>query len=458
MIVKTVNPATGQLINNYNLIDQAEIDKILSKSIIAQVNWDQLGIDKRAEFFLDLAKKLKTNDNLNLNAHIITTEMGKPITQARAEIEKCAWVCEHYANSTKDYLQEKIITTENKKSYIAYKPLGIIFGIMPWNFPFWQVFRFAVPALMAGNAVIIKHAENCIGSSLAIKKLFNAAGFPEYVYNNLIINHNQAADLIKNAKIAGVSLTGSDRAGSIVGANAAQHIKKAVLELGGNDPYIILEDADLEHAAQACLTSRLNNTGQVCIAAKRFIVVKKIAEQFKKIILDKINNFKMGDPMLEDTKLGPLARADLRDNLHKQVTESIMLGAKCLLGGHLNSNTMGYYYPITVLDNITSGMPAYHEELFGPVICFINAKDEIEAIKIANDSKYGLAAAVFTKDIKKGEDIATNKIQAGAVAVNNLVSSDPRLPFGGIKSSGYGRELGQEGIHEFVNVKTIVIS
>ena len=456
MSINTINPATAQVIQSYKLTTEIEINSVLDKSVTSQSRWQELSLSSRAKLFVNLAKSLR--DNSETYASLITTEMGKPIKQARAEIEKCAWVCEHYAQNAEVYLQTRAIETDHKKSMVTYKPLGIILGVMPWNFPFWQVFRFSVPTMMAGNGVIIKMAENCLGSAGAIQQLYLQAGFPEYLFNHVIIDHNRTANIISDSRITGVSLTGSEQAGSIIGSCAAQHLKKVVLELGGNDPYIILADADPAKAAQICLKSRLNNTGQVCIAAKRFIVVEQVIEQFKQHLLDELMNFEVGDPTIEKYNIGPMARRDLRESLHQQVVKSIELGAKCTMGGLISDeNQPGFYYPITLLENIKPGMPAYHEELFGPVISIINAKDEDDAIRIANDSQYGLAAAVFTSDLKKGQYLAENKIQAGTVAVNNLVSSDPRLPFGGIKRSGYGRELGMEGMHEFVNIKTIIV-
>lgn len=461
MSIKTINPATGQVIKAYPLMTNNKIEEVINKSHQQHLSWSQQSFEQRAKLLLKIADLLKTRTEQY--AKLITTEMGKPITQARQEVTKCAWVCEHYAEHAKQYLKNKDIKTEYQKSYVVYKPLGMIFAIMPWNYPFWQVFRFAAPTLMAGNAVILKHADICTGTSLAIEQLLKDAGAPEYLFNSIIIDHDQATKIIEHKHIAAVTLTGSEKAGSIVGACAAKYLKKIVLELGGNDPYLILEDADLDLAADMAVKSRLNNTGQVCIAAKRFIIVDKIAEKFKKLVLEKIKNYKMGNPIDEDVNLGPLARQDLKENLVLQVQKSIELGAVDLLAGNraLDINTEnknGFYFPVVVLDNIKPNMPAYDEELFGPVICFITAENEQHAIDMANDSKYGLAAAVFTKDINKAEDIAVNKLNTGTVAINSLVSSDPRLPFGGIKSSGYGRELGQEGILEFVNVKTVVVS
>ena len=458
--IQTINPATGKILKNYQTMSMQKVTEIIDNSHKRFNSWRQVSYENRANLLCSVAKLLKSR--VNEYAKLITTEMGKPITQARQEIIKCAWACEHYAEHSAEYLKDKMIITEHKKSFVTYNPLGIIFAIMPWNFPFWQVFRFVAPTLMAGNAVILAHANICTGTSLAIEQLFLDAGAPKNLFNSIIIDHEQSACVIAHNKIAAVTLTGSDKAGSIVGAQAAKNLKKIVLELGGSDPYIILADADLELAAKTAVSSRLNNTGQVCIAAKRFIIEEKIAHKFKQLVLAEINNYKMGNPLDESVNLGPLAREDLKYQLEQQVKKSIDLGAVNLLSDIKNNklehlNKFGFYCPVAVLDNIKPNMPAYHEELFGPVICFFTAKDEKEAIDIANDTKYGLAAAVFSKNEAKALDIAVNKLNVGIVAVNNLVTSDPRLPFGGTKSSGYGRELGQEGILEFVNSKTVVV-
>jgi len=376
--------------------------------------------------------------------------------QGEAEIEKCAMVCEHYAKYSVTYLQSRMIQTEMIKSYVTYQPLGVILAIMPWNFPFWQVFRFSAPNIMAGNAALLKHAPISTGTALMIEKLFVEAGFVKNLFRSLIISDHNTSKVIANSKVIAVTLTGSPRAGRIVGAEAAKELKKSVLELGGNDAYIILDDADLDKAADACIVSRMNNAGQVCIAAKRLIVVKPVHKTFLELIQKKLFSYKMGNPLSRDTTLGPLSRMDIRDKVHEQVTKSIEKGAELIIGGTIPPGK-GFYYPPTILNNVNREMPAYHEEIFGPVFSIINADNEEEAIAIANDSMYGLAAAIFTRDIKKGEKIAVEKIQAGTCAINTFVSSDPRLPFGGIKGSGYGRELSAEGIQSFVNIKTITI-
>jgi succinate-semialdehyde dehydrogenase/glutarate-semialdehyde dehydrogenase len=387
---------------------------------------------------------------------LMTLEMGKPIAQSRAEVEKCAWVCEYYAENAEKFLGDELISTDASKSFVSFQPLGIVLAVMPWNFPFWQVFRFAAPGLMAGNAGILKHASNVSGCALAIEEVFREAGFPENLFSTILVPSSQMEEVIKNEKIKAVTLTGSVPAGKAVAKTAGSVLKKTVMELGGSDPYLILEDADLEMASDTCVTARLINGGQSCIAAKRFIVVEKVYDSFEKLYLEKMKSKKMGDPFDEANHIGPQASVPLRDELHLQVEKSIELGAKLLLGGKI-PEMRGAWYPPTVLTNVKKGMPAYDEELFGPVAALIKAKDEAEAIEIANDSIFGLGAAVFTKDVNRGEKIAKEKIEAGCCFVNAFVKSDPRLPFGGIKESGYGRELSSFGIREFVNIKSVFV-
>jgi len=454
MAIETINPATEALIQSYNEMSEQTVQDIIDRTYEVQLAWRDTPFSVRKKAMLRTAERLI--ENKDQYAQIITTEMGKPITAARAEIEKCAWVCKYYAKDAEKLLSPRKIKTNMKKSMVIYRPLGIIFAIMPWNFPFWQVFRFAAPNLMAGNAGLLSHAPISTGTGQAIEQLFKEAGFPENLFRSLIINNDVAAYVIKHPKVAGVTLTGSERAGSIVGAEAASALKKVVLELGGSDPYIILEDADLELAAEECVTSRMSNTGQVCISPKRLIAVDAIRDKFEQLVMDKINRYKMNNPMQEDTNFGPMARKDLRDEVHQQVQQCLQQGATLLTGGEI-PNRKGFYYPATALKDVKKGMPAMDDEIFGPVIVFVDAKDEEEAIQIANDSRFGLAGGVFTKNIKRGLDIATNKIRTGTCYVNGFVASDPRLPFGGIKFSGYGRELSKEGIHEFVNTKTVCV-
>lgn len=453
-MIETINPATGKTIHQYTEMTDAEVAGIIDATHLAFLKWRTQDIKQRAAHMQQLAKVLRNNKNNY--AELMANEMGKPLAQGLAEIEKCAIACEHYAENSENYLKPREVKTEMAKSVVLFQPLGIVFAIMPWNFPFWQVIRFAAPSLMAGNAGLLKHAPISTGTALAIEHAFLAAGFPENLFRALIISEEQAGIVIENAKVKAVTLTGSTGAGKIVAAKAGSALKKSVLELGGSDPYLILADADLENAAEECIKSRMNNAGQSCIAAKRLIAVEAIADEFTSLIQEKLQKYKMGNPLDANTNCGPLARRDLRDKLHAQVEQSVKLGAKLLLGGSI-PDMDGFYYPPTLLTNVSAGMPAYDEELFGPVMSILHAKNTDEAIQIANSTSYGLGAAIFTEDLALAEVIASEKIAAGTCAINTMVASDPRLPFGGINQSGYGRELSLEGIHEFVNVKTINI-
>lgn len=454
MPIETVNPATGEVIKRYPTQSITDVDAIIQRAHEAFLRWRQTS-------FADRAAKMRTVAQILLTkkqefAHLISTEMGKPLAMATAEIEKCARACEHFAEHAALYLQPKPVKTELTKSYIDYQPTGVIFAIMPWNFPFWQVFRFAAPNLMAGNVGILKHAPITTGCGLAIQQIFTDAGFPSHIFSTIIIDDKDAAHVIQHPRIAGVTLTGSQRAGRAVAELAGHALKKVVLELGGSDPYLILADADLDQAVDACVTARMNNSGQVCIAAKRTIIVDSIYRAFTDKLLKKIAEYPVGNPLDENTRLGPLARADLRDTVAHQVDASVAKGALLLAGGKPASGK-GFYYPPTVLGHVTPGMPAFDEEIFGPVIALISAADEADAIKLANQSTFGLSAAVFTRDITRGEKIAAEQLEVGTCVVNGIVSSDPRLPFGGTKQSGFGRELSEEGIREFMNIKTICV-
>lgn len=454
--ISIINPATEEIIGRYPLMSQEKVATVIEAVHYAQKNWATSEIAQRKKCLQNTAKLLRANKNSY--GEIMTNEMGKPITQALNEVEKCATLFDYYVAEGENFLQPEIIKTDLYKSYRSFSPLGIIFAIMPWNFPFWQVMRFAAPNLMLGNAGVLKHAENSMGTALAIEKLFLEAGFPENLFRSLIIKRDLAPFVIQHPKVSGVTLTGSNRAGESVAKEAGAVLKKLVLELGGSDPYVILEDADLELAAEQCVISRLGiNAGQSCIAAKRLIVVEKIKSEFEKLVLEKAKAFKMDDPKNPDTKLGPMAREDLRAALHEQVQRAVKKGAHLALGGIIPEGK-GYFYPATVLLNVNSDSPAFHEELFGPVICITSAKNEEDAIALANQSQFGLGGAIFTRDLKKGEMLAREKIQTGTCAVNILVASNPRLPFGGIKKSGYGRELSLEGMREFANIKTVMVS
>ena len=453
-MLQSINPVNEDLIKEYKEHTDTEIDEIVNSSEKAFKGWQSFDYGKRAKLLIRAGEILR--NNIDEYAELMTREMGKPIAGAKAEVEKCAWVCDYYAENGDSFLKDEIIETDAQKSFVTYEPLGTVLAVMPWNFPFWQVFRFAVPGLMAGNAGLLKHASNVTGCALAIEDIFRKAGFPEDLFRTLKISSSKVAGVIENPIVKAVTLTGSVPAGRAVAEKAGAELKKTVLELGGSDPYLILEDADLEKAISTCVNSRLINNGQSCIAAKRFIVVESRLEEFTRKFVEEMKTKTMGDPMDESYDLGPQARVDLRDELHDQVQRSIDKGANCLLGGEI-PNKKGAWYPSTILANVQSGMAAYEEELFGPVAAIIKAENEEDAIRIANDSDFGLGAAVFTEDLEKGERIASRELNAGNCFVNSLVKSDPRLPFGGIKHSGYGRELSHFGIKEFVNIKTVYV-
>ena len=452
--MKTINPATGKVIKDYDEMSFEEVDKIVKKANDAQTEWKQLTFEERASFLNEIAKLLK-NQKEELG-RLMAEEMGKPLQQGIGEAEKCAWVCEYYAEHAEKFLANDTVETDASKSYVTFNPLGVVLAIMPWNFPFWQLFRFAAPALMAGNGAILKHSENTTGCALKIEEIIHKAGVPKELFRTIIRDKSGMKEVIQHEGIAAVTLTGSTRAGKAVAAQAGEVLKKTVLELGGSDPSIILSDADIKASAESCVNSRLLNSGQSCIAAKRFVVVEDVYEEFLEEFTALMKSKKVGDPFEEDTDVGPQARVDLRDQLHEQVQKSIENGASLLLGGEKPEGD-GAYYPVSILANVKPGMPAYSEELFGPVASIIKVKDEKEAVKVANDSHYGLGASVYSENVDKAERIAAKELEAGCCFVNDFVKSDPRLPFGGIKNSGYGRELGLYGIHEFVNTKTVYI-
>jgi succinate-semialdehyde dehydrogenase/glutarate-semialdehyde dehydrogenase len=452
--MQSINPSTGEVIKSYAAMSPEDIEETIVKSHKAFLSWRQTTFSQRADHMRQAAALLREQaDDL---AQLMAEEMGKPVKEGRAEAEKCAWVCEYYMEHAERFLQPETIETEASNSYVTFQPLGVVCAVMPWNFPFWQVFRFAAPALMAGNAAVLKHASSVPGCALAIEALLRHADFPADLFRTLLIGSDQMEAVIAHPLVRAVTLTGSTPAGQAVAKQAGSLIKKTVLELGGSDPYVILADADLDQAVAACVAGRLINGGQSCIAAKRFIVEAPVLEAFTERMVAKMQAISPGDPMDEETVLGPMARHDLRDELHGQVMASIAAGAQCLLGGEIPPGH-GAYYPPTVLANVRKGMLAYDEELFGPVAAIITAADERCAIEIANDSEFGLGAAVFTRDVAKGERLAAEALDAGCCFVNAFVKSDPRLPFGGVKTSGYGRELSTYGIKEFVNIKTVYI-
>ncbi|MBI3321469.1 MAG: NAD-dependent succinate-semialdehyde dehydrogenase [Candidatus Omnitrophica bacterium] len=454
MAIVSINPATGQTIKSYPEISAKETGEIVAQANRAFGTWRRTGLTQRAATMKKAGELLRKGQESH--ARLMAQEMGKPLAQGRSEIEKCAWVCDYYAEHAEHFLAPEHIASDASKSFVTFEPLGIVLAVMPWNFPFWQVFRAAVPALMAGNAVLLKPASNVPGCALAIENCFQQTGLPQGLFRSVLMESAHVAELIEHPLVKAVTLTGSTPAGKAVAAKAGAMLKKTVLELGGSDPYIILEDADLEATAEACVASRLMNAGQSCIAAKRFIVVESVRKLFEALLVQKMQEHRMGDPLQEDTTVGPLARRDLRDALHEQVQRSIRKGARLLLGGHI-PDSPGAYYPPTVLTEVVKGMPAYDEETFGPVAAISSVQDEAQAIQIANDSPFGLGAAIFTNNGPRGERIAIEQLEAGCCFVNAFVRSDPRLPFGGIKESGYGRELSSFGIREFVNIKTIYV-
>ena len=453
MAITSINPATGKTIKTYDEMKPNQAAAAVAQAYEIWRTWRTTSFGERVKPMKKTAEILRQRkDDL---ARLMAVEMGKPLAQGVAEAEKCAWACDYYADNAEAHLAPDVIKTEGSKSYVAFEPLGVVLAVMPWNFPLWQVYRFAAPALMAGNVGVLKHASNVPGCALVIEEIFNQAGFPAGAFRTLLIANTQVRAVIEHPLVRAVTLTGSTLAGQAVASQAGAVLKKTVLELGGSDPYVVLEDADLDRAVETCVNSRLINGGQSCIAAKRFIVVEPVRATFIDRFVALMKTKKMGDPLQEGIDLGPQARHNLRDDLHKQVLSSIERGAKLLLGGQVPAGE-GAYYPPTVLTDVKPGMPAYDEEIFGPVAAIISAKDEEDAVRIANDTIFGLGAAVFTKDAQRGERVA-RKLEAGSTFVNSLVASDPRLPFGGIKESGYGRELGSYGIKEFVNTKTVYV-
>jgi succinate-semialdehyde dehydrogenase/glutarate-semialdehyde dehydrogenase len=454
MSIQSINPATGEVLETFEETSYEEIERTLARAQSAFLEWRAVPVAARAVHMLRAAEALRGRKPEY--ARTMTLEMGKPIVQAEAEIDKCAWVCEYYAKHAEALLAQQPRETDASRSYVRFDPLGPVLAVMPWNFPFWQVFRFAAPALMAGNAGVLKHASNVPRCARQIEDTFRDAGFPRGLFGAVLVGSSQVGRLIVDPRVAAVTLTGSEHAGSQVAERAGRELKKTVLELGGSDPFIVLADADLVAAARTAADARLVNSGQSCIAAKRFIVVEPVADQFISRFVEELRARRMGDPTARETQVGPQARIDLRDALHRQVEESVKRGAKRLLGGQVPSGK-GAFYPPTLLAAVDRGMPAFDEETFGPVAAVIRAKDEADAVRLANDSMFGLAASLWTQDRARAERLAA-QIEAGSVFVNGLVKSDPRLPFGGIKRSGYGRELSEYGIREFVNIKSVWIA
>ncbi len=453
MSFQVINPANNEVINEIPVWGKAELEQALAQVAAVTPQWAQTDMTERCTLMHKAAGVLR--DRKDHYARLITEEMGKLLNDARAEVEKCALVCDYYADNGPAFLADEPLASDASKSYAAYLPLGTVLAVMPWNFPFWQVFRFAAPALVAGNTGVLKHASNVPQCALAIEEVFRLAGMPEGVFRTLMIRAGQVKAVIEDPRIHAVTLTGSEPAGRQVAATAGANLKKAVLELGGSDPFIVLEDADLELAVANAISSRFLNTGQSCIAAKRFILVNAIADEFLARFKTGVEALQPGDPMDEATTLAPMARSDLRDELHQQVVDSIEAGAVAVTGC-APLDRPGAWYPASILDRVVPGIRAYHEELFGPVAIVIRARDAEDALRLANDSPFGLGGSVWTADSAHGEALA-RKVESGVTFVNGMVKSDPRLPFGGIKHSGFGRELSHHGIREFVNTKTIWI-
>ena len=454
MQLNSINPKNNKIINSWDVHNDNEIEVIISKSYSAFQKWKDTDFTFRLECIKKISKLLR--DKKKEFGTLMANEMGKPVKQGIGEIEKCAWLCDYYYENSEIFLKPVDVKTNYYKSYITFQPIGIILGVMPWNFPFWQVFRFAIPSLVVGNGVILKHASNVQGCAYAIEDCFKDAGYHENIFKNLCIPGTKVDNVINNNKISAVTLTGSTPAGISVAKKAGENLKKTVLELGGSDPYLIFEDANIDIAVSACIDGRILNAGQSCIAAKRLIITKNNEEDFIEKLKSQLSLKIMGDP-IDDVDIGPMVSNDSRNEVHEQVMNTIEAGATLHIGGYI-PDIEGAYYPITLISGVTPGMPGFDEEIFGPVFCVITANDNNHAITLANKTEFGLGAAIFTKDIKYGEMIAKNQIQSGACFINDFVKSDPRLPFGGVKMSGYGRELSSYGLMEFVNIKTVVVN
>ena len=449
-MIKSINPYTNEIIEKFKQDSKSSVNKKVKLADKTFQTWSRTNFERKKTLMLQLAKELKQNKKDYALA--ITREMGKPITQAIAEIEKCAWVCEYYANNAKSQLQSQEIKTDASKSYVRFDPLGVIFAVMPWNYPFWQVFRFAVPSLMAGNVCLLKHSSNVMRSAENIQQAFKNAGFPEGCFQNLIIKSSKVEDVIRNKRVKAVTLTGSKPAGSSVASIAAEEIKKSVLELGGSNALVVFEDADIDKTIKACVQARFQNTGQSCIAGKRLLIHESIYLKFIESFITEVRELKSGNPEEEDTYIGVMATEELAKELEEQLKSSIDKGAKVILGGKRNK---AYFEP-TVVINVNKKSPIFEEETFGPVMAVTSFKTDMEALDLVNRSKFGLGVSIFTEDLERAKAMIP-QIEDGAVFINELVKSDPRLPFGGTKESGFGRELSSFGIHEFVNKKTVYI-
>ncbi len=453
MKIKSINPYTEEVNWVYDSFSIGKCRARIEKSRVAFSEWSSLPVEEREKHFINVAEVLR--QNTSVYAEVITKEMGKPIRQSRGEIEKCAWLCDYYAENAAVFLKDELVDTGAEKSYVTFDPLGVIFGIMPWNFPFWQVFRFAVPAMCAGNVCVIKHASNVPRSALEIEKVFLEAGFPENVFNTLLIDSKTAMEIIEEEMVDGVSLTGSIAAGSEIGELAGGLIKPLVLELGGSDPFIVLEDADIERAAQIAVKSRFLNTGQSCIAAKRFIVAEDVVVDFIEAFELEMQELKIGDPMDEETDIGPIAKKEFVDSLERVLKDAKKKGAEPHVYGE--EHNKGFFFRPTLIPAASTDMKVCNVEVFGPIAPVITAKDEDEAVKIANSTEFGLGAEIWSRDLDRAQRLA-KRIKSGFVAINGMVKSDPRLPFGGVKKSGIGRELSHYGLKAFVNIKTVVVN
>lgn len=447
-MITSKNPYTGEVIEEFKEYTKEEINNAIKKADDRYKTWRKVSFSEKSKLLKNAAKELR--DNKQSYAEDITKEMGKPIAQALAEIEKCAWVCEYYAENAENHLAKEIIETDAQKSYVSYEPIGIVLAIMPWNYPFWQVFRFAAPALMAGNIGLLKHASNVMRSANNIQKVFERAGFPDGCFQNLVISSSKIEDILKDKRVKAVTLTGSKPAGSAVAATAGSEIKKSVLELGGSNALVVFKDANIAEAVKTCVQARFQNTGQSCIAGKRLLLHESIEDEFMEEFVKQVRELKSGDTMDEDTFIGTLAREDLAEDLEKQIQDSVKQGAKIVLGGKRDK---AYFEP-TIITNVKKGMPVFDQETFGPAMAVTTFKEDQEAIDLVNYSDFGLGVSIFTEDFTFAEKIVP-AFEDGAVFVNELVKSDPRLPFGGTKISGYGRELSSHGIQEFVNRKTV---
>jgi succinate-semialdehyde dehydrogenase/glutarate-semialdehyde dehydrogenase len=451
--ISSVNPATGATMETFEELDDAGVDERIARAAAAFESWRRTSFDERASRMAECARLLEQESERL--GRLMTEEMGKPIGAAVAEAKKCAWACRYYAENAARFLADEHIRTNGARSWIRYDPIGPVLAVMPWNFPFWQVFRFAAPALMAGNVGLLKHASNVPRCALAIERLIRRAGFPDDVFQTLLIGSSRVQRVLDDARVRAATLTGSENAGRAIAARAGERLKKTVLELGGSDPFIVMPSADLDRAGDTAVQARVINNGQSCIAAKRFIIADEIADAFEKRFVAAMEALRVGDPMDPETQLGPLATPSIRDDLDRQVRETVKAGARLLTGGRALPGAGNYYAP-TVLADVPHGSPAYTEELFGPVATLFRVRDAEEAIAVANDTTFGLGSSAWTNDPREQERFIAG-IEAGLVFINAMVASDPRLPFGGVKNSGYGRELAELGIREFVNIKSVSV-